>query len=67
MSKEREPNLTPRWNCFFDLLFIAFVLVIQNTEKYASENPAPANLKHLCSEPCPPEDGRNGEINTSPA
>ena len=26
----RKPILTPRWNCFLDLLFIAFIIIIQN-------------------------------------
>ena len=27
-----EPILTPCWNCFFDLLFVAFVIIIIHTD-----------------------------------
>ena len=54
---------------FFDLLFIAFVIII-------IQNGLPPRIlslgltakpKWLCSEPCPPVDGRKEEINTSSA
>ena len=38
---ERKPILTPCWNCFFDLLFIAFVIICNHIEWFASKNPAP--------------------------
>ena len=65
----RKPILTPCWNCFSDLLFIAFVIII-------IQNGLPQRiltlcltikLKCLCSEPCLPMDGRKEEMNTSPA
>ena len=27
----KKPLLTPRWNCFFDLLSVAFVIIITHT------------------------------------
>ena len=66
---ERKPILTPCWNCFFDLFFVAFVIIYNHTEWSASENPAPlpdcSELKCLCLEPCPPVDDRKEKINTS--
>ena len=61
-----EPILTSCWNCFFDLLFIAFVTIIKWP---ASENRIPlpdCKLKCLCSEPRD-VDGRKEEMNTSSA
>ena len=52
---ERQPILTPCWNCFFDLVFVAFVIIYNHTEWFASENPAPlpdcSELKCLCQNP----------------
>ena len=65
---EKKPILTPCWNCSYDLLLVAFVIVIiQNG--LASGNPAPLPncLKWLCSKPCPAVDSRKEEINIFPA
>ena len=35
-----KPILTPCWNCFFDLLFAAFIIVIMQNS--LSQNPAPS-------------------------
>ena len=47
---------------------IALIIIIL-IQCPASENPVPlpVKLKCLCSEPCPPRDGRKKEINTSPS
>ena len=64
-----EANLDSMLETFFDLLFIAFVIII-------IQNGLPPRIlslgltvkpKWLCSEPCPPVDGRKEEINTSSA
>ena len=61
-----NPNLTPCWNCFFDLLFIAFlVIIIQNgLPQRILPLCLTVKLKCLCLEPCPPVDGRKEEKNT---
>ena len=65
----RKPILNPWWNYFFDLLFIAFVIIIIQNDLPQRILPLCLiiKLKCLCSEPCPPVDVRKGEINTSPA
>ena len=64
---ERKPILTPFWNCFFDLLFIVFVLIIiqYGLPQRILHLCLTVKLKSLCSEPCPPMNGREEEINTS--
>ena len=60
----RKPILTLCWNSFFDLLFVA----IQNgLPQRILPLCLTVKLECLCSEPCPPVDGRKEEINTSPA
>ena len=63
----QKPILTPCWNCFFDLLFAAFVIII--IQNVLPQRILPLCLtikpKCLCSEPCPPTDDRKEEINTS--
>ena len=63
---ERKPILTSFWNCFFDLLFIVFVLIIiqYGLPQRILHLCLTVKLKSLCSEPCPPVNGRE-EINTS--
>ena len=65
----RRPILSPCWNCFFDLPFVAFVIII--IQYYLPQRILSlcltVKLKCLCSEPCPPVDGRKEGINTSPA
>ena len=65
----RKPILTPWWNCLFDLLCIALVIII--IQNGLPQRILPLCLtvrpKCLCSEPCPPLDGKKGEINTFPA
>ena len=59
--------LTPCWNGFFDLLSVAFVIII--THNGLPQRILPLcltiKLKCLCSEPCPPVDGRKEKTNTS--
>jgi len=64
---ERKPILTPFSNCFFDLLFIVFVLIIiqYGLPQRILHLCLTVKLKSLCSEPCPPMNGREEEINTS--
>ena len=64
---EKKPILTPHWNSFFDLLFIAFVIIIIQNGLPQKILPLclTVKLKCLCSVPCPPVDGRKNEINTS--
>ena len=38
---EKKPILTPCWNCFFDLLFITFVIII-------AQNGLPQRTLPLC-------------------
>ena len=60
----REELILPCWNCSFNLLFTAFVIIII----HASENqPLGLTAKRLLFMTCPPVDGRKKEINTSPA
>ena len=65
----RKLILTPWWNCLFDLLCIALVIII--IQNVLPQRILPLCLtvkpKYLCSEPCPPVDGKKGEINMSPA
>jgi len=65
----RRPILSPCWNCSFDLPFVAFVIII--VQNCLPQRILPlclsVKLQCLCSEPCPPVDGRKEEINTSPA
>ena len=65
----RRPILTPCWNCFFDMLFAAFVIIIiQNgLPQRILSLCLTVNLKCLCSEPCPSVDGRKEEMSISPA
>ena len=62
---ERKPILTPCWNCFFDLLFVAFVIIIiqYGLPQRILYLCLTVKLKSLCSGPCPPVDGRKEEIN----
>ena len=63
---EKKPVLTPSWNCFFDLLFIAFIIIIQNVlPQRILTLCLTAKLKHLCSEPWQPVDDKKEKINTS--
>ena len=59
-----NPNLTPCWNCFFDLLFIAFlVIIIQNgLPQRILPLCLTIKLKCLCSEPWRCQEGRNEHI-----
>ena len=61
--------MTPCWNFFFDLLLVASVIIILQNRLPQRVLPfcLAAKLKCLCSEPCPPEDGKKEEMNTSPA
>ena len=56
------------WNCCFDLLFIAIVIII--TQNGLPQRILPlcltVKLKCLCLEPYPPVDGRKEEIDISP-
>ena len=65
----RKPILTPCWNCFFDLPFIAFVVIIIQNGLPQKILPLCLTVKHKClySEPCPRVDGRKEDINTSHA
>ena len=65
----REKSLlTPCWNCFFDFLSVAFVIII--THNGLPQRILPfcltAKLTSLCLEPCPPVNSRKTGINTSP-
>ena len=56
---QEKPILTSCWNCFFDLLSIAFVIIIiQNglPQRILPSQPDPVHLL----------DGKKEEINTSP-
>ena len=57
------------WNCVFDSCSVTFVTIITFNGLPGRILPLclAAKLKCLCSEPCPPVDGRKGEINISPA
>ena len=65
----RKPILTPCWNCFFDLPFVAFVVIIIQNGLPQKILPLCLTVKHKClySEPCPRVDGRKEDINTSHA
>ena len=65
----RKPILTPCWNCFFDLPFVAFVVIIIQNGLPQKILPLclTVKCKCLCSEPCPRVDGRKEDINTSHA
>ena len=65
-TTEKKPILTTCWNCSFDLLFVAFVIIIVQND-LPQRILADCKLKCLCSEPCPPANGRKDEINTSSA
>ena len=70
LQKKKKPILAPCWDHFFDLLFIAFVIIIIQYDWPQKLLPLyqTVKLKCLCSEPCPPVDSRKEEIiNTSPA
>ena len=60
--------LAPCWNCFLDLLSIAFVIIILHNGLPQRILPLclTVKLKCLCSEPCPPIDGRKEKTNTPP-
>ena len=60
--------LTPGWNYSFDLLSIApAILIIHNgLPQRILPLCLTAQLKCLCSDPCPPVDCRKKEINTFP-
>ena len=62
-----EANSDSTWNCFLDLLFVAFVIIIIQNGLPQSILPLclTVKLKCLCSESCPPVGGRKEEINTS--
>ena len=64
-----KQTLTPCWNSFFDLLFVAFVTIVIHNALPQRILPLylTVQLKCPCSEPCLPVDGRKEEINTSPA
>ena len=64
-----KQTLTPCWNSFFDLLFVAFVTIVIHNALPQRILPLylTVQLKCPCSEPCLPVDGREEEINTSPA
>ena len=66
---EEKPTVTPCWNFFLDLLLVAFVIIILQNGLPQRILPfcLTAKLKCLCSEACPPKDGRKEEMNTSPA
>ena len=57
------------WNCCFDLLFFAVAIIIIHNGPPQRILPLRLTdiLKCLCSEACPPLDGRKKEMNTSPA
>ena len=66
-----EPILTPFWNCFFDLLLIAFVIIIILNGLPKGPHPSAQLLKCLCSAHrkiiwlCPHVNGcKKEEINT---
>ena len=64
----KKSILTPCWNYFFDLLSVAFVIII--THNGLPQRILPfcltAKLTSLCLEPCPPVNSRKTGINTSP-
>ena len=68
-SVAEKPILIPCWNYFFDLLFIAVVIIIIHNDlpQRILLLGLTVELQCLCSEPCLPVDGRKEEINTSPA
>lgn len=55
----KKPILAPYWNCFFDLLFLA-VVIIKTLPLGLT-----VKLKCVCSGPCPPADAGKEEMNTS--
>ena len=65
---EKRSILTPCWNCFFDLLFEAFVIIIIQNGLPQRILPLcmTIKLKCLCSELCPPVDGRKEKIKILP-
>ena len=64
---KEKGNSDSCWTCFFDLLFISFVITIIQNGLPQRILPLCLTVKLLCSEPCPPVDGRKGEVNTSAA
>ena len=62
-----EANSDSMLKLFIWLIFCC-ICYYNHTERPTSENPAPlpVKLKCLCSESCPPVDGRKEEINMSP-
>ena len=54
--------LIPCWNCFSDLLLLLWSYIMACLRESC---PSAWLLKCLCSEPCPPVDGRKEEMNTS--
>ena len=65
---EKWSILIPCWNCFFDLLFDAFVIIIIQNGLPQRILPLcmTIKLKCLCSELCPPVDGRKEKIKILP-
>ena len=71
---EKKPVLTPSWSCFFDLFYYSncFCYFYKNKSfvtffYHCHTKWLTVKLNCLCSEPCPPADGRKEEINISPA
>ena len=64
-----KPIPTSWWSCSFDLLSVAFVIIIIQNGLPQRILPVclTVKLKWLCLEPCPPVDDRKEEKNTSPA
>ena len=64
----QKPILTLCWNSFFNLLFTAFVIrIIQNgLPQRILPLCMTIKLKCLCSELCPPVDGRKEKIKILP-